>query len=204
MVETPMPMLRAGTLPHDYQEVLYWNVTEKPSRVLLAQALALLSFFIFGILFFAVAVFLGKLPVSGSFSLNLSEFGVAFVAIVLTLVVHELTHGMMMQLFGAKPIYGILWKGLMLYATSPGYAYQRNTYIIILLAPFIFISVVAVVGMGLLQGTAWVPLLAICAAVNASGAIGDMWMTMIVLRYAPAAYTMDERDGMRVFLPKTV
>jgi hypothetical protein len=29
-----------------------------------------------------------------------------------------------------------------------------------------------------------------------------MWITTIVLRYAATAYVMDERDGIRVFLPR--
>ena len=87
----------------------------------------------------------------------------------------------------------------MLYATSPGYAYRRNNYVVIALAPFVFISILVVLGMWLLQGTLWVVLLGLCGAVNASGAIGDMWITMVVLRYASTAYVMDERDGIRVF-----
>jgi len=122
-------------------------------------------------------------------------------AAILTFVLHELTHGLVMQMFGAKPKYGIMWQG-MLYATSPGYAYHRNSYIVIALAPFVFISILAVLGMWLLQGTLWVALLGICGSLNAAGAIGDMWITMIVFRYAATALVMDERDGIRVFLPK--
>jgi hypothetical protein len=181
------PMLASGSLPNEYQEVLSWKVTEKKSRVILAQSLALLSFFIFGIIFAMVAVSLGKVPVSGSFAFGLSEMGAVLVGFVLTLVVHELTHGVVMQLFGAKPTYGFLWKGMMLYATSPGYAYHRNNYIVITLAPFVCISTLVVLGMWFFAGTAWVALLGICGVVNASGAIGDIWMTMIVLRYAPTA-----------------
>jgi hypothetical protein len=29
-----------------------------------------------------------------------------------------------------------------------------------------------------------------------------MWITMIVLRYTATVYVMDERDDIRVFLPK--
>jgi len=39
----------------------------------------------------------------------------------------------------------------------------------------------------------------ICGALNAAGAIGDMWVTMIVLRYAPTAYVMDEPMGCACF-----
>lgn len=63
------------------------------------------------------------------------------------------------------------------------------------------LSTFVMIGMWLLQGTLWIPLLAICGIFNASGAIGDMWMTIIVLRYPAAAYVMDERDGLRLFLP---
>jgi hypothetical protein len=192
----------SGALPDDYQEVLSWKVTGKPMRVIALNIVGVILFVIFGMIFSSMAFGLGKMPSEGNFRIGLGEMGLAIVGIVVTLVLHELTHGLVMQMFGASPKYGIIWKGLMLYATSPGYAYRRNNYVVIALAPFISISVLVVLGMWILQGTAWVALLAICGIVNASGAVGDMWITMIVLRYAATAYVMDERDGIRVFLPK--
>jgi len=192
----------SGSLPDNYEEVLSWKVTGKPIRVIALNIFGILLFIIFGLFFSSVAFGLGKMPSEGNFRLGLGEMGLAVAGIVVTFVLHELTHGLAMQMFGASPKYGIIWKGLMLYATSPGYAYRRNNYVVISLAPFVFISALAILGMWILQGTAWVALLAICGTVNASGAIGDMWITMIVLRYAVTAYIMDERDGIRVFLPK--
>ena len=135
--------------------------------------------------------------------MGLGEIGLVLAGNLLTMAVHELTHGITMQIFGAKPRYGVIWKGLLLYATSPGYAYRRNNYILIALAPLIFISILVILGMWLLQGTLWVALLGICGTINASGSVGDMWITMIVLRYANIAYVIDERDGIRFFLPKS-
>ena len=191
-----------GALPENYQEVLSWKVTGKPIRVIVLNIVGVILFVIFGMIFSSIAIRVGKLPSDGNLQFGLGEMGLAIAGIVVTFVLHELTHGLVMQLFGAKPKYGIIWKGLMLYATSPGYAYRRNNYVVIALAPFLFISALVVLGMWILQGTAWVALLAICGVVNASGAVGDMWITMIVLRYAATAYVMDERDGIRVFLPK--
>ena len=191
-----------GAFPENYQEVLSWKVTGKPIRVIVLNIVGVILFVIFGMIFFSIAIRVGKLPSDGNLQFGLGEMGLAIAGIVVTFVLHELTHGLVMQLFGAKPKYGIIWKGLMLYATSPGYAYRRNNYVVIALAPFLFISALVVLGMWILQGTAWVALLAICGVVNASGAVGDMWITMIVLRYAATAYVMDERDGIRVFLPK--
>lgn len=192
----------SGALPDDYQEVLSWKVTEKPMRVIALNIVGVILFVIFGMFFSSLAIRLGKMPSEGNFRLGLGEMGLAVVGIVVTFILHELTHGLTMQMFGASPRYGIIWKGLMLYATSPGYAYRRNNYFVIALAPFVFISALVILGMWILQGTAWVALLAVCGVVNASGAVGDMWITMIVLRYVANAYVMDERDGIRVFLPK--
>jgi hypothetical protein len=192
----------SGALPDDYQEVLSWKVTGKPMRVIALNIFGVILFVIFGMIFFSIAISVGKMSSEGNFRLGLGEMGLAVAGIVVTFVLHELTHGLVMQMFGASPKYGIIWKGLMFYATSPGYAYRRNNYIVIALAPFVFISVLVVLGMWILQGTSWVVLLAICGIVNASGAIGDLWMTTIVLRYAATAEVMDERDGIRVFLPK--
>jgi len=188
-----------GALPENYQEVLSWKVTGKPLRVIVLNIAGVILFGIFGMIFSSIAIHVGKLPSDGNLQFGLGEMGLAIAGIVVTFVLHELTHGLVMQLFGAKPKYGIIWKGLMLYATSPGYAYRRNNYVVIALAPFLFISALVILGMWILQGTAWVALLVICGVVNASGAVGDMWITMIVLRYAATAYVMDERDGIRVF-----
>lgn len=192
----------SGSLPNDYQEVLYWSVTEKPMRFVAMNILGVFLFIIFGSIFSNLAVGLGKLPVEGEITLGLREIGLVLAGFVLTLVLHELIHGLTMRMFGASPKYGIIWKGMMLYATSPRYAYHRNNYVVITLAPLVFISILVIIGMWGLQGTLWVALLGICGAVNASGAIGDMWITTIVLRYPATACVMDERDGIRVFLPK--
>ena len=145
----------SGTLPADYQEVLSWKLTGKPGRVITLNIIGIFPFVIFGLIFSWLAFSLGKLPSEGEISLSLSTIGLALAGALLTLVLHELTHGLAMQMFGAKPKYGMMWQG-MLYATSPGYAYHRNSYIVITLAPFVFISILAVLGMWLLQGTLWV------------------------------------------------
>jgi hypothetical protein len=191
------PVLTSGSVPNDYHEILYWRVTDKRSRVLSLQILGVFFFVIFGLIFSSLAVNLGKMPSEGKFGPG--EIGSIFVGVLLTFILHELTHGWVMRMFGAKPRYGILWKQMMFYATSPGYAYHRNNYLAILLAPFVFTSILVVLGMGLLQGTLWVVLLGICGAINAAGAIGDLWITTIVLRYATTVLVMDERDGIRVF-----
>jgi Putative zincin peptidase len=90
----------------------------KRSRVITINILGVLLFIIFGLLFSSLAVLLGKLPSQGRYGVG--EIGLVFAGIVLAFVLHELIHGLFMRIFGARPRYGILWKGLMFYATSPG------------------------------------------------------------------------------------
>lgn len=188
-----------GALPGGYREVLYWRVTDKPVRVIVLQAVGVLLLLVFGVIFFNIAGSLGQMPTQGNF--GPAEIGLTLVAILLTFVLHEATHGLIMRGLGAKPQYGVMWKSAMLYATSPGFSYRRNNYIVISLAPLVVLSALVILGMWLMQGTLWVALLAVCGAFNASGAIGDVWISTIVLGYPPTARIVDERDGIRVYLP---
>jgi hypothetical protein len=188
----------SGALPAGYQEVLYWTIQGNPGRMIFLQILAIPLFIFSMLVFFRLAVDLGKLPSSLGFGPG--EIAIVIVAIVLTIALHELVHGITMQRFGAQPRYGVLWKQGMFYATAPGYAFRRNDYVQIALAPFVVLSVLAILGMWILSGTFWVAVLAVGGVVNGSGAIGDLWITTIVLRYPANAYIIDEKDGIRVFL----
>ena len=44
-------------------------------------------------------------------------------------------------------------------------------------------------------------MIALGAVVNFAGAVGDLWIAWIVFRYPEQVVVVDERDGMRVFLP---
>lgn len=124
-------------------------------------------------------------------------------SLLLTVVLHEFMHGMAIRYFGGKPSYGFVWKGLMFYATASGHPFQRNDYIGVALAPLILGSLLGAILLALpLSGTV-VNIIALCAAINAAGAVGDLWISAVVLRYPQSAYVVDERDGMRLFLPET-
>ncbi len=200
MQDTTKETYPSGALPGGYREVLYWRVTDKPARVVVLQAVGVLLLLVFGVIFFNLAGSLGRMPTQGN--IGPAEIGLLLLAILLTFILHEAVHGLIMRALGARPRYGILWKSAMLYATSPGFSYRRNNYVVISLAPLVVLSALVVLGMWLMQGTLWVALLAVCGAFNASGAIGDVWISTIVLRYAPTARIVDERDGIRVFLPQ--
>ena len=184
----------------DYQEVLYWRITQNTGRILLVNLLAFPLAVFWGIVFYIIVRAFGNPPELSLRVVSENE-NMLLVGILLVVILHELAHGITMQIFGARTKYGVIWKGLMFYATAPNCAFHRNQYLIITLAPLISLSAIACLGILLQAGTSIVWLWAIWAMVSAASAIGDLWITAIALRYPAHAYIADEQDGIRVFLP---
>lgn len=196
MIEPYTPTAYQDRVQGDYAQVFHWSVKDKASKAIVIQILTIPMFIVLGIGFSLFAIHLGKLPNTiGFVTILMCPAG-----IVGTIVLHEVLHALTMRWCGARPRFGALLRQLLFYATSPGYAFRRNSYILIAMAPLVLLSGLAILGMLLLQGRDWVVLLALCAAINGSGAVGDLWLVSIALRYPAIAYIVDERDGLRVLL----
>jgi hypothetical protein len=193
--------IQPGETPPGYHQALYWRLGANPKFVIWVNVAGIPLLLGFGYLFFMAALRLGRLPMRSSFSLGIIDILLVLAGILLVVVLHELTHGLFMAAWGAHPKFGVIWSQGMFFATAPGFAFPRAAYLVISLAPLVFLSLLAVGAMSMQAGTNWPGLWALCATINASGAVGDMWMALIVLRYPAAAYVIDERDGMRVFIP---
>ena len=183
----------------NYSEVLYWKISEEPSRLIIINLLPILLAIAFGIGFFIFIHVFGGSPRLG---LSNKEILIFLIGIPIILALHEFAHGVIMQSFGAKPKYGFWKKGLMFYAKAPGYAFKRNQYALIVLAPLLSLSVLMCLGTVLLASNSIVWVLALWAIVNASASNADVWITALVLRYPRFAYVVDEQDGMRILLPQ--
>jgi hypothetical protein len=193
--------LSSDKLLSEYKEVLYWKITHNAGRVLLANLLALPLAVFWGMAFYAFVRVFGHSQDSSLEAAIIQNANLLLVGVLLVVILHELAHGIAMQIFGAQTKYGVIWKGLMFYATAPGYTFRRNQYLAITLAPLVSLSILACCGILIQAGTTYVWLWALWAMVNGGSAIGDLWITAIALRYPVCAYIIDEQDGIRVFLP---
>jgi hypothetical protein len=189
---------KRGSVPPNYREVLYWKLTGSARRLLGINLLAIPMAALAGMVFVPFGMWAGAPALNALFGLNLLAL---VLTIALTLALHELAHGLAMSAFGAKPRYGLKPEALALYATAPGYAFTRQQYLVVILAPLASLSGLALIGMMVFAGTPLVPALAVGAVVNAAGACGDVYMAWLTARYPASAYVIDEEDGMRVFLP---
>ncbi len=197
-IEPYTPTAVQGSVPGTFRQVFRWSIKENPVHTLVTQLMTV-PLCILGCFAFS---YLGRVAESlhATGQIGVLEMTAGVAGCATTIILHEFVHGQTMRLFGAKPRYGALLTHFLFYATAPGYAFQRNAYVLVALAPLVVLSCLAVGGMMLLQGTAWVLLLAFCATMNLAGAWGDVWMMSQVLRYPSTAYVVDERDGFRVLL----
>lgn len=113
------------------------------------------------------------------------------------IVVHELIHGAAMKRYGGDPEYGYGVAQFVLpyaYATSDE-SFTRNQFIVIALAPLVLLT-------GVLFSIAvyfqW-SLLLLPLALNVGGAIGDLWMTRLLLRYPDTIYVVDKTTELEIY-----
>ena len=203
MADISTPTAFQGCVPGSCQQVARYKLSGSASRGI--SILAITLFLLSASAFIALALTIGKFDPSimqGGFRVGIWEAAAGLAAFPATIVLHELLHGLAMRIGGARPQYGVLPAHLMFYATAPGYAFRRNACLMVELAPLVVLSFLAILGMFILQGTIWVPLLTVCAAMNVGGAAADLWMISKILRYSTTSYIVDERDGFRVLIRK--
>ena len=187
-------------LPDGYVEVRHTLLTENRLLILLN----LFSLLPLGVMIVWMALWWGLVS-QGRVPAPAPEIDIPWwlSLVVIMLVVfplHELLHGVSFTVFGHRARYGAnLSKGL-LYATADNALFRRSEYIIIALAPFVAITLLAMLLMLLVpQWLAYY--VAFAAVINAGGAVGDLWMVTVVLRYPADALVRDEADGFRIYVP---
>lgn len=131
-------------------------------------------------------------------SLALS-FLVFLVLMVLVVVLHEFCHGAAIRAFGGKPRYGL---GVAYFVFPYAFAttdtrLTRNQFVVVALTPLVVLTLLGVPVMILFE----MPWLAIPLALNAGGAVGDVWMALLLLSYPPEVTVLDKETGVEVFGP---
>lgn len=179
--------------PPGYRRVTYDRIPMTRVTLLgLISAPIWLGFFMF------VSGALGG-PGEISFEVSFVDLIIALVLLLVAVpVVHEAVHGIVAQLTGAHPSYGV----------GPGYAYTtflepvgKGEYLLIGLAPLVVLSVIGVAVMVLAPSIAGLTLVFLVA--NAAGAVGDVWMAWRTRQLPPCARIYDLADGFVAYLPES-
>jgi hypothetical protein len=82
-----------------------------------------------------------------SWGLMLKSFGLGTLLVFTVLIpVHEVIHGLAYRLMGAPKVsYGVNWRKFYFYAVADHFVVGRKPFFIVALAPFAFVSVLAIV-----------------------------------------------------------
>lgn len=192
-------------LPPDYRQVYHLTLMDMANMVWLnVLSFALLIPFVALMIGWIALVQPIREPLSGDIIL---PWPMLWLLVLLVFPLHELVHGLVIQWTGHRPRYGSksvrigpIRVPVVLFATADNAYFWRNDFIAIALAP-----VVVITGAGmllvLLLPDSFATYISLAVVLNGSGAVGDLWMTAVVLRYPPESLVRDEEDSITVFAP---
>lgn len=162
--------------------------------------MGILALFAFGFFFTSLyTLFTGNV----GFDFTSSTILISIVLFIGTMVLHELIHGAFISIYGGKPSFGagIAHFILPYFYTTTKTIFPRNQFIVISIAPLVVISLVAIGIMAAFPSIAhW---MFIPFVVNASGAVGDLWMTRRVLKYPKHVWLEDRKNGFIIYGKET-
>lgn len=201
----PLTPRTVHSLPADYHETAYLHLTSAKNVVWL-NVMSLIPLVIGGAFFGGWLIFyygiLGA-PLATDWPSGGVSTILGLILLVGMVVLHELLHGLAITFYGYKAKYGVkLHKGVV-YATAEGSLFWRYQYIGVCLAPLLGITLLVLIGSLFVSESLGLWLMLI-GALNAAGAIGDLWMVRFALRYPANTLIRDEADGMRIFAPQSM
>ncbi len=186
-------------LPSDYQQVYHLQLLEK-GKYLLINLLALIplviSLIVMGLWWGLVLRVRGSVP--GGLGADWPWWFWLIAIFVLIVVIHEGLHGLAIRWAGHKPRFGMILSKGAFYATADGAYFWRNDFVVIALAPIVVMTLAGMLLVWLLPDTAGY-YVALGVVLNAANAIGDLWMTVVVLHFPALVLVQDEADSIRIF-----
>lgn len=188
-------------LPLSYREMMRFDLTKDAN---LLRRLRKEGYILLAITFALVCVAaLSKSTGFASFSRlhwsHLLIYPVLVVALeAVVIFLHEGIHGIFFHYFGRSNVeFG--WEGAFAYATCSGRYFDRNSYLVIGLAPLVILSGGSYVALWLLPlGWGWVALATLCL-LNTFGAAGDIHVSKRLFSMPGSVYCLDTREGLRIF-----
>jgi hypothetical protein len=194
-----LPMLSATrNLPSTYLQSRTLDLASRPVLMILLNVVGLLLFFAFGLGFLRLAeLFYPGIVFSASNIPALLAILALLLAYATVLVLHELVHGLFFVILThSLPHFGI--KQMYAYACAPDWYIPRNQFLVVGLAPLILITIAGFLLLPLL-GSALATFTLFAMAVNASGAIGDLYTVVWILRFPSNALVCDHGEKFSIY-----
>ncbi|MBQ4603022.1 MAG: DUF3267 domain-containing protein [Clostridia bacterium] len=129
----------------------------------------------------------------------IARFAIIIVGSLVYIIVHELIHGFFMKRYsGMKPKYGYTF--VYAYAGSDAY-FNKRDYLIIALSPLVILGVVIAIINAFVPET-WFWVIYFIQITNISGAAGDLYVTVKLLKQPSDILITDSGVAMKVYAPE--
>lgn len=190
-------------IPHNYELAGRWQINLK--------GWSLVFWLAGGTIVFGLAIIVGiiiRVLLRGDFE-GPDYLGGFFVPLILvvfvvSIIMHEGIHGLMFLYYGGKPRFGIKLVGRLFpvaFYTTSRTPILREQYLLVILAPFMTLTLVFLV-ISILVNAKDIGILAIMAmAMNASSSIGDLMVAWKVVRHGQQTIYENTETGLNWYVP---
>ena len=184
-------------LPEGYREILSIDLQKDQKTALLVNGLTLIPTVILAVIGLAVAPIRSLFDMSRGFGSYFLRFGILLAGLVAYVVLHELTHAAVMKAYGAKKLrFG--YTGLYAYAGSEEDFFAKRPYRQIALAPLVVWTVIFCI-LAFVVPRDWFWVIWFWQIMNVSGAAGDVYVTVKLLRQPQDILVKDTGVSMTVY-----
>lgn len=114
---------------------------------------------------------------------------------ILIIVFHELIHGIFFKLFSPSGRVKYGYKDGMFYATAPGEIYNRKQFAVIILMPFIILTLLLLLCLYFLNYTA----VTVILIFHTGACAGDFYFIYLILKYKNLKYIEDTERGITMY-----
>lgn len=185
------------TLPENYRELLSIDLQKDKKTALLVNMAAVGAMVVLALIGLLLVPFRTLLDFSQGFGLYFLRLGVLLAGMFAYIVLHELTHAAVMKAYGAKKL-RIGFTGMYAYAGSEADYFAKRPYRHIALAPLVLWALI----FGLLSALVpqeWFWVVWMLQIANVSGAAGDVFVTLRLLRLPRDLLVRDTGVAMTVY-----
>ena len=185
------------TLPENYRELLSIDLQKDKKTALLVNMAAVGAMVVLALIGLLLVPFRTLLDFSQGFGPYFLRLGALLAGMFAYIVLHELTHAAVMKAYGAKKLrFG--FTGLYAYAGSGEDYFAKRPYRHIALAPLVVWTLIFGV-LAFLVPLDWFWVVWILQIANVSGAAGDVYVTLRLLRLPRDLLVRDTGVAMTVY-----
>jgi hypothetical protein len=198
-------MQSTQTLPAEYRMIGSFDLRNNPRALIKLNVLGFILFAVTGWGFVSLFSMLRPREVRDGFSIAFTNLGgmlqmllVVLVVMAVMIVLHEAVHGVFFWWF-TRAMPRFAFKGAYAYAAAPDWYLPKGQYLVVALGPLVVLSLVGITLMIVIP-PAWFMVLLFFLVTNASGAVGDLWVAIWLLRQPDACYANDQGDAVTLYV----